>query len=287
MTKFEIGKFYTNAEIASLGGRTQPFLACTKDGRVVSGRFKEDINPQLPTMLWVGDSEERLRLARLFRSQTEFIPIFVKPTKRLSGPRQWRYDGRWRVANRMADPLKDEEEAKQVRETWNPNPGVALVLHLEPEGAVNDEAVHAAEVAFDDAFNPADVTDARDRIVAAIVRRRGQPEFRQKLLHAYECKCAISDCDCVDVLEAAHIIPYRGERTNHIQNGLLLRGDIHTLFDLGKIAVDSANWTVLVSSDLKDTVYWRLNGAPIKVPTNRALRPSTEALELHRRRAGI
>lgn len=65
MPQFEIGKFYTNSEIAKLGGRVQSFLAATKDGLVVCGRFKEDINPRLPTVLWVGDSKERLRVARL------------------------------------------------------------------------------------------------------------------------------------------------------------------------------------------------------------------------------
>lgn len=286
MTSFKIGTFYSNAEIAKLGGGVQSFLAATKDGRVVAGRFHEDINPQLPTRLWVGGNKERLRTARLFRSQSDFIPVFVKPKKRRRGPKRWRFDGRWRVTNRTPHPTRDEEEARIVSETWNPNPAVSLVLHLEPEGAPNEEAFRAAENEAGN-FNPTDVADARDRILSAIVQRRGQPEFRQRLLEAYGGQCAISDCDCVDVLEAAHIIPYQGECTNHVQNGLLLRGDIHTLFDLCKIAVDTGTWTLLVSDELKETVYRKLHGIQIKLPSDVSYRPSAEALDLHRRQAGL
>ncbi len=39
-------------------------------------------------------------------------------------------------------------------------------------------------------------------------------------------------------VEAAHIRPYRGEEDNHIENGLLLRADIHTLFDLDLLGIN-------------------------------------------------
>ena len=79
------------------------------------------------------------------------------------------------------------------------------------------------------------------------MRRRGQSVFRKQLLAAYNGQCAITRCDVEDVLEAAHIISYKGEETNHIGNGLLLRADIHTLFDLGLLAVDATSMRLLVS----------------------------------------
>jgi predicted restriction endonuclease len=90
-------------------------------------------------------------------------------------------------------------------------------------------------------FNPSDIQDARDKVARLVSKRRGQPEFQRKLLDAYNSKCAMSQCDAIPALEAAHIIPYKGPETNHISNGLLLRADLHTLFDLCHIAVDTTN----------------------------------------------
>ncbi|HZZ18730.1 MAG TPA: HNH endonuclease signature motif containing protein, partial [Opitutaceae bacterium] len=86
-------------------------------------------------------------------------------------------------------------------------------------------------------FDATSVIDACERVLGQIVRRRGQKEFRESLLVAYDQRCAITNCDAVDALEAAHIIPYQGSATNNVTNGLLLRADIHTLFDLGLIAI--------------------------------------------------
>ncbi|MBE2321408.1 HNH endonuclease, partial [Solirubrobacter sp. CPCC 204708] len=73
--------------------------------------------------------------------------------------------------------------------------------------------------------------------LTAVAQRRGQSTFRNQLLEAYDLRCAITGSNAVAVLEAAHICPYRGDHTNRVDNGLLLRADIHTLFDLGLIWV--------------------------------------------------
>lgn len=78
-------------------------------------------------------------------------------------------------------------------------------------------------------FDPKSVEDGREKIAVSIVKRRGQPEFRRKLLTVYQGRCAISGTDAVEALEAAHIVPYKGAATNHPTNGLLLRADLHTL----------------------------------------------------------
>ncbi len=63
-------------------------------------------------------------------------------------------------------------------------------------------------------FSPEDLKDERRRKLAEIVERRGQPVFRRKLVAAYDGKCAITGCDAVAALEAAHLKPYCGpERT--------------------------------------------------------------------------
>jgi hypothetical protein len=114
-------------------------------------------------------------------------------------------------------------------------------------------------------FDPKNEEDARERTEALIVRRQGQPEFRKKLLEAYNNRCAISGCDCPDALEAAHIQPYKGTHTNHIKNGILLRSDIHTLFDLGKICI-CPGYKVSICDELQSTVYKEFHDKLLVLP---------------------
>ena len=137
------------------------------------------------------------------------------------------------------------------------------------------------------AFEPKSTKDGRERIVETITMRRGQPQMRQSLLAAYDYTCAITGCNAPDALEATYIIPFRGKYTHHSSNGLLLRADVHTLFDLGKIAVDTRTMTLVISDELLNTSYRILAGRPLKYPHENAQRPCTEALDLHRRLVGL
>jgi len=134
-------------------------------------------------------------------------------------------------------------------------------------------------------FDPRDEEDGRERTVAAVVRRQGRPAFRNLLLKLYQGRCAVSGCDVQAVLEAAHITPYRGPRTNHPSNGLLLRADLHTLFDLGLLAVDTRTMTILVARELQDGYYGQYTGKLLAVPRDREGRPSLKALDEHRRKS--
>lgn len=136
-------------------------------------------------------------------------------------------------------------------------------------------------------FEPTDLIDARKRVAASIVRRRGQPRFRQELLKAYKGKCVVTGYNAIDALEAAHIIQYLGPDTNHITNGLLLRSDIHTLFDLHLISVDTSTMTLVISPTLAGTSYHYLAGKVILLPDYKALCPNTKALDLHRKESGL
>jgi predicted restriction endonuclease len=93
----------------------------------------------------------------------------------------------------------------------------------------------------------------------AIKSRRGQPEFRKSLLLAFNGKCCISGCAIESVLEAAHIVPHTEETNYAVENGVLLRADIHTLYDLNVIGIDSNGRTV-VSDSLKESEYWQFHG---------------------------
>jgi len=137
------------------------------------------------------------------------------------------------------------------------------------------------------AFNPLNLKDDRQRTIATIVRRRGQPEFRQRLLCAYGSRCAVTGCDAVEALEAAHIVPYQGKDTDHVSNGLILRSDVHTLFDLGLLTIDADSWTVVLRSELLGTTYGQLHGKRISLPVATTDIPSGDALRLHRTNCGL
>ena len=132
-------------------------------------------------------------------------------------------------------------------------------------------------------FDPTDEKDARTKILASIAYRRGQSEFRKKLIIAYKSKCAITGSDVEAALEAAHILPFKGEHTNVTENGLLLRSDIHTLFDLYLITIDTENKVKLHESLKSSSHYRALNDKPLFIPLDPADQPNQKALNLHRK----
>jgi len=149
--------------------------------------------------------------------------------------------------------------------------------------------MHRAIVAAEQSgeFDPSNIEDARRKTLAAIVRRQGQPAFRQALLAAYEGRCAVTGCAVPEALDAAHIVPYRGPETNNVTNGLLLRVDLHTLFDLGLIAVNEQKYTVLIGASLRNSDYARWTGKKLFLPKLATKHPSTYALRQHREKAGL
>lgn len=143
-----------------------------------------------------------------------------------------------------------------------------------------DQSIAVTDPASGDA--PGDDEDARTRVQATIVQRQGQPAFRNALLHHYSGKCAVSGESAPQVLEAAHITPYRGPQSQRASNGLVLRADLHTLFDLYLISVDEAH-RLLVTATLAGTSYASIAGTPLSLPKTASARPSKQALARHRR----
>mgnify|MGYP000167958871 FL=1 len=111
--------------------------------------------------------------------------------------------------------------------------------------------------------------------------------FRQELLDAYEGRCAFTGYDFTGALEACHIVPYQGPGTNHVTNGLLLRADIHTLFDIGKMAVRTSDMTLIIADELKEGSYGHLSGRSITLPIDPVARPNVDALNQHRELTGL
>lgn len=122
------------------------------------------------------------------------------------------------------------------------------------------------------------------QVQKALNQRQGQAQFRAALLKAYQEKCAITNTNAGEALEAAHIKPYQGKHTNQVTNGLLLRADIHTLFDRELITIHPQNKEILISPQLEETIYKQLNGKILTVPENLEDQPDEQALEWRYRR---
>jgi putative restriction endonuclease len=118
-----------------------------------------------------------------------------------------------------------------------------------------------------------------------VLPRLGQGAFRVIVTDVYRRQCALTNSHVLHVLDAAHIRPY-AEGGSHVpSNGLLLRQDLHTLFDRGYLTV-SPDYRVEVSRRLKDEFdngkeYYALAGKSILLPENPLFRPSSEQLAWH------
>ena len=133
----------------------------------------------------------------------------------------------------------------------------------------------------DTPFDPKNIKDGRDMIQRTIRARRGQPKFRALLRAAYRDKCAFSGCGVLGVLEAAHISPYLGDETNRVTNGLLLRADLHTLFDSGLITVEPRSRTIVIDRTLMNSEYQRFHGKKIRATVHKKQEASAAALKAH------
>lgn len=116
-------------------------------------------------------------------------------------------------------------------------------------------------------------------------RRLGQGAFRLLVTDSYERQCAVTREHTLPVLQAAHIRPVTQAGEHHVSNGLLLRSDVHTLFDRGYVTI-TPDMKFRVSPRLNDDwrngkIYYQLDGQPINVPKDPSCRPDPVQLEWH------
>lgn len=116
--------------------------------------------------------------------------------------------------------------------------------------------------------------------------RLGQGAFRVLVTEAYQRRCAVTGERTLPVLEAAHIQPFAEHGPHSVSNGLLLRSDLHTLFDRGYLTV-TEDLRVEVSKRIREEFengreYYEHNGQPLLlVPGGAEERPSPAFLHWH------
>lgn len=165
------------------------------------------------------------------------------------------YDG-------TTDALRSDALDDEFRRVWH--------HHGEDEAGTEPREVYAE-------FGEAPNDDPAELREFARAVRRGQPAFRRNLLAAYEQKCCISGWGPDAVLEAAHIEEHSRAGLNSLANGLLLRSDLHALFDEGLLRIDPERLVVVLAPALEGTPYWEFHGQPLRHPV-RGEGPSRELL---------
>jgi putative restriction endonuclease len=138
-------------------------------------------------------------------------------------------------------------------------------------------------------FGPATVAAQESALYGKpvlIAPRLGQGSFRVLVTDAYRYRCAMTSERTLPVLEAAHIRPFASGGEHALSNGLLLRSDLHTLFDLGYVTVDPKERKVLVSHRIREEFengrdYYELHGRKLAQPQNSLAIPSLESLSYH------
>ena len=118
--------------------------------------------------------------------------------------------------------------------------------------------------------------------------RVGQGAFKALVQEAYGRRCAVTGAKIVPTLQAAHIRPVTSSGENRVDNGLLLRSDVHTLFDRGYLGVHPSTRVLMVSPRLRgdfgngEEFYAKARVREVvTVPSRRADQPNVEFLEWH------
>jgi putative restriction endonuclease len=155
-------------------------------------------------------------------------------------------------------------------------PGLSLWRHVEP-------LLHASQL-----LGTTSVSEPSGPRYGPPVfkpQRLGQGSFQAAILDAYARRCAVTGERVLPVLEAAHIIPYGEGGEHRVDNGLLLRRDLHALFERGYLTV-APDLDILVSKRLKEEFhngdeYLAMAGRRLLLPVRREDRPNPEFLDWH------
>lgn len=172
---------------------------------------------------------------------------------------------------------------------WKPNnlryAGYSL---LEGEGKrVWDECLPAAVALGAGVTESVEPTEpaARWSDPVMVRRRLGQGAFRVAVTDAYSRACAVTGEHSLPALEASHIRPFAADGPHAVSNGLLLRSDLHRLFDRGYLTVHP-DLRLVVGNRLKEHFengrsYYPLKGQTIAIPARSSERPDRELLKWH------
>lgn len=178
----------------------------------------------------------------------------------------------------------DDSRAIELPGSWSQNIVTFKTYSLdEPDGRYLWDAVHDRLQSAASGFSEA--RQARYGEPALIRPRLGQGAFRVVVTDMYRRTCAVTGERTLPALDAAHIKPYSEGGEHKPSNGLLLRRDVHSIFDAGYVTV-TPDFRFEVSKKIHEDfdngkAYYKLHGREIALPANPIQRPSVDVIRWH------
>ncbi len=179
----------------------------------------------------------------------------------------------------------DEADWIAAPSDWAPN--IVQGKTYDSDAGIGRELWQAVQLRLAGKREPTAHAIGEDRYGPPILvhPRLGQGAFRVEVLDAYARRCAVTGERTLPVLDAAHIKPYAQSGPHRLENGMLLRKDLHALFDAGYVTV-TPSLELRVSRRIREEFengrdYYALEGAPLRLPMPPNPPPSAEFLEWH------
>jgi hypothetical protein len=191
------------------------------------------------------------------------------------GPHRGRHSARFKLTVKRSDAEMDYSAFPEYNKRHGMDRGVMRFRFTDPartrvkslwwdSDLVEPNFAEVVTVWTKEPTSPGELAFRRRRTTVEVFLRRGQVEFRRKLDLMYGSKCCISGCTVSWALEAAHIVPYKDSQSDAACNGLLLRSDLHALFDAGHLAIDPDSKRVWLSAEAQGwKEYGDLHGSAV------------------------
>jgi putative restriction endonuclease len=188
----------------------------------------------------------------------------------------------------------DESQWFPAPEDWSSNIVQGKTYDVQAEiggriwGEFQERLSFSDQIFSGNNLSPKLIVETRERYGVGYITkpRLGQSAFRILVTDAYKRKCAITGERTLPVLQASHIKPYAQQGPHSVDNGILLRADLHILFDSGYITITEKH-NVVVSERIKAEFengkeYYALHGKPlVTLPDHQIQHPSKEFLLWH------
>lgn len=182
-----------------------------------------------------------------------------------------------------------EEQWIPIPSDWSPNivRGKRYFMDTEVGRVLWEQVQERLQVGRSVVQPQYEMKDAVARYGAPILvaPRLGQGSFRVIVTDVYNRRCAVTQEKTLPALEAAHIKPFSDSGPHSVQNGILLRSDIHRLFDSGYVTITS-DYRFEVSRRIRDEFengrdYYALHGRRLSMPGEKSMKPRGEFISWH------
>lgn len=192
-------------------------------------------------------------------------------------------------------PIPPDWSANIVQgKSYSTDEPLGAALWAQVQSRLADAGTQQAALSTQEALFPAPTPDgetARHGAPHEARPRLGQGAFRVLVTDAYGRRCAVTGERTLPVLEASHIQPYGQQGPHAVSNGLLLRADLHILFDRGYLGLDEIN-RLLVSRKIREEYdngrhYYALEGQALALPQRPDDRPDPGFVTWHRERVFV